>query len=499
MKRVLCIIVCLCLLVPCAFAEETPRVIGESDADYAWLYENSLTVAERFQWGLDCTWHSFLLSAANVPEQEMLDALAPLRLQDYTQPTAVTFVRADQLLPDKMIEAWQAALKAEEEAKAIRAALRSAELVNELAIVKLANAEEAVLKTTEEAVKAAEEAFKAAEAAAQAAEGEAVQPAKEIAQAAEDAFKAAEAAAQAVRELEKGEAFLAAKEAAKAAEKTSKAVKDAKKAAEEAAKAAAEEAEETAETGNAAENAENAEKKEKTPAELAAEEAAARIEAAVAAADKASKAAEEAFKAEANAIQAAQTLADLQAGKLTPDTDDDADLEFSDDSEFEDDSSLNPSDSAETGGDADYWDLDWDDGLDGVESAGTDGDWDLTLDWDDWDLDNGEGSASAPQPEKKKIWFVEEDPERDLYHCAPKVLNFNEEDKMFSGISDAIQVTGFYLREEALDGPYYAVTYYGGLYALLITYYPAGDGFVSVNAQVIYSRSADELAAPMLK
>ena len=505
MKKLLCMIVCLCLLVPCAFAEETPRAIGENDADYAWLYENSLVIAERFQYGLDCTWHSFLLSAANVPEQEMLDALAPLRMQDYSQPTAVTFVRADQLLPDEMIEAWQAALKAEEEAKALRAALRSAKLVNELAVVKLANAEEAVLTAAEEAVKAAETAFKAAEEAAklaeeeaaQAAEEEAVLPAKEIAQAAEEAFKAAEAAAQAIQELEKGEAFLAAKEAAKAAEKTSKMVKDAKKAAEEAAKAAAEEAE-AEETANAAENAgktEKTEKKEKTPAELAAETAAARIEAAVAAADKVSKAAEEAFKAEANAIQAAQTLADLQAGKLTPDADDEADLEFSDDEELEDDAILPSGDGAETGSDADYWDLDWD-SLDGAASAGTGDDWDLDWDWDDWDLDDGEGNSSEPQPEKKKIWFIEEDPERDLYHCAAKVLNFNEDDKMFSAVSDAIQVTGFYLRDETLDAPHYAVMDYGGLYALLITYYPAGDGFVSVNAQVIYSRSADELMKP---
>ena len=513
MKKLLCMIVCLCLLVPCAFAEELPRAIGENDADYAWLYENSLVVAERFQWGLDCTWHSFLLSAANVPEQEMLSALAPLRLQDYSQPTAVTFVRADQLLPDEMIEAWKAALKAEEEAKAARAALRSAELVNELAIVKLANAEEAVLKTAEEAVKAAEEAFKAAEEAAKLAEEEAAesakkeekiespiaeitaQTAKEIAQAAEEAFSAAEEAAQAVKELEKGEAFLAAKSAAKAAEKTSKTVKNAKKAVAEAVKAAAEEAEaeETPDPANAAEPAEKTEKKEKTPAELAAETAAARIEAAVAAADKASKAAEEAFKAEANAIQAAQTLADLQAGKFTADTADDAGLEFSDDVELEDDSIPTSGDGAETGSDADYWDLDWDNGLDGAPSED---DWDLDWDWDDWDLDNGEGSASAPQPEKKKIWFIEEDPQRDLYHCAPKVLNYNEDDKMFSGISDAIQVAGFYLRDEALDGPLYAVTYYGGLYALLITYYPAGDGFVSVSAQVIYSRSADALCQP---
>ena len=496
MKRVLCIIACLCLLVPCAFAEELPRAVGENDADYAWLYENSLVVAERFQYGLDCTWHSFLLSAANVPEQEILDALAPLRAQDYSQPTGVTFVRADQLLPDETIEAWQAALKAEEDAKALRAALRSAELVNELAIVKLANAEEAVLTAAEEAVKAAEEAFKATDEAAQLAEGDAVQPAKDIAQAAEDAFKAAEEAARAVKELEKGEAFLAAKEAAKAAEKTDKLVKDARKAAEEAAKAAAEAAEETAETAATPEPAEKAEKKEKTPFDLAADTADARIEAAVEAADKASKAAEEAFKAEANAIQAAQTLADLRAGKLTPDVEDDADLEFSDDEELEDDSLLPAGGGAETGSDADYWDLDWDSAASDGTGASSGDDWDLDWDWDDWGSDNGENSPGEPQPEKKKVWFIEEDPERDLYHCAPRVLNYNAGDTMFSAVSDALRVTGFYLREETLDSPHYAVMDYGGVYALLITYYPAGDGFVSVNAQVIYARSAGQLLKP---
>ena len=495
MKKILSIFVCLCLLVPCAFAEDLPRNVGETDPAYAWLYENSLTVAERFQWGLDCTWHSFLLSAANVPEQEMLDALAPLRMQDYTQPTSMTFVRADHLLPDETIEAWQAALKAEEEAKAARAALRSAELVNELAIVKLANAEEQILKAADEAVKAAEEAFRAAEEAAGLAEGDAVQPAKEIAEAAEEAFKAAEDAAQAVADLEKGEAFLAAKGAAQAAKKTSDMVKEAKKAADEAARAAAEEAEETPETENAAESAEKTGKKEKTPAEAAAEAAAARIEAAVSAADKASKAAEEAFKAEANAIQAAQTLADLRAGKLTPDVEDDADLEFSDAEALEDASTPPSGDGAETGSDADYWDLDWDSGLDGTGASSGD-DWDLDWDWDDWDSGNGENSPGEPQPEKKKVWFIEEDPERDLYHCAPRVLNYNAGDTMFSAVSDALQVTGFYLREETLDSPHYAVMNYGGLYALLITYYPSGDGFVSVNAQVIYTRSADELIKP---
>lgn len=513
MKKLISLMLCLTFIIPCAFAEDMPRTIGESDAGYAWLYENALTVAERFQYGLDCTWHSFLLSAANVPEQEMLSALAPLRMQDYNQPLSVAFVRADQLLPDEMVEAWQAALKAEEEARAARAALRSAELVNELAIVKLANAEEAVIKAVEDAVKAAEDAFKAAEEAARLAEEEAAesakkrgagpeaetaektaQTAKEILQAAQEAFKAAEEAAQAVKESEKGEAFLAAKSAAKAAEKTSKIVKEARKAAEEAAKAAAEEAE-AEETPEPARSAKAPENIEKTPAELAAEEAFYRIEEAVLATENASKAAEEAFKAEANAIQAAQTLDDLKAGKYTQDTGDDSDLEFSDDSDFEEDFGLD-SDDGEGEDDSDYLSLDFDfdaEGAeDGVEAEGTSGDeWDW--DWDDWD---DSGSSSASQQEVKDPWFIEEDPERDLYHCAPKVLNFHEEDKMFSAISDAIQVMGFYTCEEALDIPCCAVVSYGGLYDLLITWYPAGDGFVSVNAQVIYARSADQLIMP---
>ena len=523
MKKLISLLLCLTFILPCALAEELPRGIEENDADYSWLYENSLTVAERFQYGLDCTWHSFLLSAANVPEQEILDALSPLRTQDYNQPTGVTFVRADQLVSDEMIEAWQAALKAEEEAKAARAALRSAELVNELAIVKLANAEAEVQKTTEEAVRTAEEAFMAAEDAAllakeaadetvkkrggdeeaKAAE-EAAQTAEEIAQLAEEAFKAAEEAAKAVLELDKGEAFLAAKEAAKAAEKANKAVEEANKAAAEAAKAAAEaaEAEEAPET-KATEKP--AEKKEKTPAELAAKEAALRIEDAVKAAEKASKAAEEAFKAEANAIQAAQTLADLKEGKIAKDGEDDSDLEFEDEPEAADDFGGD----TDTSGDFDFdsngdtdtrdiFDFDFDADMNGAAAAegSPDTDWDdWDLDWDDLDWDYG-APAGETQEKNKDEWFIEDDPERDLYHSAATILNFQEEDKMFGAISKAIRVTGIYTRDDALDGPCYAVVDYGGEYALLITWYPAGTGYISVNCQIIYSRSADELIKP---
>lgn len=511
MKKLISLLLCLTFIIPCALAEELPRDIGEDDADYAWLYENALTVAERFQYGLDCTWHSFLLSAANVPQQEMLSALSPLRTQDYNQPTGVTFVRADQLVPDEMIEAWQAALKAEEEAKAARAALRSAELVNELAIVKLANAEEEALKQTEEAVRIAEDTYFAAEEsallareaaeaalksgdeeAAKAAEATA-ETAEEIAKLAEEAFKAAEEAAKAVKELDKGEAFLAAKEAKKAAEKTDKAVKDAKKAAEEAAKAAAEAAE-AEETPDPKATEKPVEKKQKTPLELAAQEAALRIEDTVIAAEKASKAAEEAFKAEANAIQAAQTLADLKEGKTADDAEDDFDLEFEDGLDFDDEQDMDGDTDS-----SDIFDFDFDANANGAATGGSsDTEWDdWDLDWDDWDLDWDYGTPAAETEEKNRDeWFIEDDPDRDLYHSAATILNFNEEDKMFGAISKAIRVTGIYTWDDTLEGPCYAVVDYGGEYALLITWYPAGTGYISVNCQIIYSRSADELIKP---
>ncbi len=157
MKKLISLLLCLALIVPCAFAEELPRFVGEDDADYAWLYEHTLTIAERFQKGLNSTWHSFLLSAANVPEEEMLEALSPLRLQDYVQPQGVTIVRADQILPNELMAEWSAmmaALQAEKEAKAAEEEeARKARWAEE----------DAAKKAAEEAARAAEEAALAAE------------------------------------------------------------------------------------------------------------------------------------------------------------------------------------------------------------------------------------------------------------------------------------------------------------------------------------------------
>ncbi len=101
MKKFLCIFVCFLLICPAVLAESVPTQLTEEDGSYAWLREKSMAMALRFQRGLDHTWHSYLLSAFNVPQEEMENALAPIRLQDYTQPREMTFVRADQTVSDQ--------------------------------------------------------------------------------------------------------------------------------------------------------------------------------------------------------------------------------------------------------------------------------------------------------------------------------------------------------------------------------------------------------------
>ena len=468
MKKMLCLLLCLALAVPCAFAEELPRAIQKEDADYAWLRETGLTIADRFQSGLECTWHSFLLSAANVPEDEMVAALSPLRMQDYTQPWSITLVRADQLLPQDIVEAWQEAIRAEEAARAARAALRSAEMVNTLAQVKVVKAEEKALKLTEEASKKTEDTVKAAEEvvrlAVEAEDEEAILAAQAIADMTDEAAKAAVEAVQAVKDLDKAEAVLAVKEAAKLVEEISKALEEDDEAEEEAD----DDFEFEFEFETEEEEKPEAEPEEKTEAELAAEEVTRTVEEAVKAWEEAVKAAENAVKAEENAVNAAQTLEDVRAGRIPTDEADEDSDGFSDDFSDTEDAWDEPEEAEESG-------LDDDD------------------DWDDWDLD-WDYSASAI-PEEQRAWYIEEDPERDLYHSAPVILNA-QEDEMFCAISQALQVTGIAMREEALDGPCYLVMYYSGLYALLVTYYPAGEGFISFSAQVIYSRSADKLLQP---
>lgn len=470
MKKLLSLLLCLVLTVPCAFAEELPRSIQKGDADYAWLRESSLTIAERFQNGLDCTWHSFLLSAANVPEQEMLDALSPLRMQDYTQPWSMTIARADQLLPEETIEAWQEALKEEEAAKAARTALRSADMVNTLAQVKVVKTAEKSVELAEEAVRLIGETIEAAEesvrVATESGDPEAIEKAQERALFVQEAAKALEDAVLAAKEPDKPAAVLVSKDAFKLLDDYVKAIEEAEKAAKKAAEADELDFEEKEEEEPAEEI--------KTEAELAAEEALRKIKETTRAAEEAVKAAEKAVKAEENAVQAAQSLEDVKAGKY-PLPKEDTPAPTADLTEQEEKAEEEPEAEEEQ--------------EEAPQETESDDD-----DWDDWDLD-WDYDVSPALTEETRAWYIEEDPQRDLYHSAPAILNF-EEDEMFNAISGAIRVSGIATREEALDGPSCCVVYYGGLYALLITYYPAGEGFISFSAQVIYSRSADDLLIP---
>ncbi len=294
MKKLICLLLCLACMSPLACAEDFPRFVEEGGAGYAWLYDTSLTVAGRFQRGLNSTWHSFLLSAANVPEEEMVEALSLLRLQDYNQPRNVTIVRADRLLPEETVQAWLNAITQEEADKTARAARRALELIGALTKARTALASPGIDQLPQIA--------------------------------------------------------------AKSAEKTAENVQDA---------------------------------------------------------------------------------------------------------------------GAGPGGSQDDWE-----------------NWDLG-----WDSLSGEQSASAVRQEEETAASAADDFQAELYHSVPAILNARE-DGLFPAISGALKVTGLYPCLEALDSPCCAVIDYGGPYALLITFCPAEDGFISVSAQAIYSRSIGELLMP---
>lgn len=64
-------------------------------------------------------------------------------------------------------------------------------------------------------------------------------------------------------------------------------------------------------------------------------------------------------------------------------------------------------------------------------------------------------------------------------------------------LSSALAFSDAYIRPEEMTAPCFAVMQYGGLYALLVTFYPTANGTVTANAQFIPSRAADELNIPL--
>ena len=104
MKKLICVAMCLLLVIPCAFAEELPRRMAETEPAYSWLHEETMALAERFQRGLNSTDHTYVLSSTlTVPWEDMEEELRLIQTQDFTQPLDVSFFRADQLLSDQVL------------------------------------------------------------------------------------------------------------------------------------------------------------------------------------------------------------------------------------------------------------------------------------------------------------------------------------------------------------------------------------------------------------
>lgn len=92
-KKICCLMLCLLLIVPCAFAEDQPRRLTESDPAYAWLYEKSMELAGLFQEALSSDAY---ISLHCMPDQ-FSEEIAMLRMQDFSAPLDVTVMRADSL------------------------------------------------------------------------------------------------------------------------------------------------------------------------------------------------------------------------------------------------------------------------------------------------------------------------------------------------------------------------------------------------------------------
>lgn len=91
MKKLLCMLICLILLVPSALAETAPVKLNESEPLYTSLYERGMELA----WLFNETVHSDDYLNLFLDPDNYEDMLTPLRMQDFTDPLDVIIVRAD--------------------------------------------------------------------------------------------------------------------------------------------------------------------------------------------------------------------------------------------------------------------------------------------------------------------------------------------------------------------------------------------------------------------
>ena len=91
MKKLLCVFLCLMLLVPSALTEGMPQALTEDDPAYAWIYEKSTELAAL----LDEALRSDGYLSIYFPQDQFAGELANLRKHDFSHPTAVAILRAD--------------------------------------------------------------------------------------------------------------------------------------------------------------------------------------------------------------------------------------------------------------------------------------------------------------------------------------------------------------------------------------------------------------------
>jgi len=91
MKRTLCLLVCLFMLISSALADAAPVQLTEGDPLYTCLYERGMELAGLFNEALHSEEYLALMQIPSDYEEE----LALVQMQDFTQPTSVTIVQTE--------------------------------------------------------------------------------------------------------------------------------------------------------------------------------------------------------------------------------------------------------------------------------------------------------------------------------------------------------------------------------------------------------------------
>lgn len=91
MKKLICAVICLLLVVPSALADTPPVKLTEDDPLYTSLYERSMELAGLFNEAL----HSEdYLSLMQIPD-DLKEELALVQAQDFTQPLDIAIIRTE--------------------------------------------------------------------------------------------------------------------------------------------------------------------------------------------------------------------------------------------------------------------------------------------------------------------------------------------------------------------------------------------------------------------